>query len=578
MAPTNRRTLVLVALCAAAALTLALGIAPRAAAAYDVTVSDTATAQGSIDLDGVFAPTGDDAVLNAGDANTQLAGGDLTIVTAGSGTDPEQPGILRVAQRLAGAGTLWLRPDADLDVTASITVGTLVLDGSGEVTGVVSDPRPDRGGLYKTGSGAVHLTADNDYTGPTTLNRGELEVDGDQPGSEILLDGGILSGTGAVGPVSQVADRPSIVAPGGAAPGALTTAALALDPSTTVFLRADGPDDHDQLAVSGGVTLADATLDLTLHSSMAPGTRLTLIDNDGADAVTGAFADRPEGTAWFAGSTRLRISYAGGDGNDVVAAAVRAPSEVQLGQSEPWTTVGAPVTLRAIVTVAAEAPFPTGTMTFESDGVPIGSAPLDALGAAEITTSSLPVGTHELTATYGGDANTDPSRSISQLHEVRAASGPPPPPPERRRDDGGGSRPPGGGDDGGDRGDDTPPAADPPRVKRRGAPRVVRHGRTLVITTGLVMVCPADGRRCTAAIKLQSRKRSGRNVTIGRGSVRVAPGRTRQLTLRTDRRSAPRLARGERERVTLTVAARTGSAAPVTSRRTLRLRLARAQR
>ena len=46
--------------------------------------------------------------------------------------------------------------------------------------------------------------------------------------------------------------------------------------------------------------------------------KLTLIDNDGTDPVTGTFAGLPGGTFFGSGGHAFRISYQGGTGNDVV--------------------------------------------------------------------------------------------------------------------------------------------------------------------------------------------------------------------------------------------------------------------
>ena len=53
-----------------------------------------------------------------------------------------------------------------------------------------------------------------------------------------------------------------------------------------------------------------------------PGTVMTLIDNDGTDPVQGTFANLPEGTLLQFTPVPLRITYHGGDGNDVQVYAV----------------------------------------------------------------------------------------------------------------------------------------------------------------------------------------------------------------------------------------------------------------
>src|SRR5262249_12275165 len=54
----------------------------------------------------------------------------------------------------------------------------------------------------------------------------------------------------------------------------------------------------------------------------ATGTTFKIVDNDGSDAVTGAFAGLAEGTKFYVGGSAFTITYHGGDGNDVVLTSV----------------------------------------------------------------------------------------------------------------------------------------------------------------------------------------------------------------------------------------------------------------
>src|SRR5581483_6213045 len=67
------------------------------------------------------------------------------------------------------------------------------------------------------------------------------------------------------------------------------------------------------------VTLGGATLALHLPAGFDPDTDtvFTLIDNDGADAVSGTFAGLAEGATFTVGRFTFKISYVGGTGNDV---------------------------------------------------------------------------------------------------------------------------------------------------------------------------------------------------------------------------------------------------------------------
>jgi hypothetical protein len=78
-------------------------------------------------------------------------------------------------------------------------------------------------------------------------------------------------------------------------------------------------------------SLGNATLNFSLNFTPIIGQSLTLIKNDGADAVSGTFNALPEGALMTNGVVVLRIRYAGGDGNDVTLSRVAAapPSTIQ---------------------------------------------------------------------------------------------------------------------------------------------------------------------------------------------------------------------------------------------------------
>ncbi len=73
---------------------------------------------------------------------------------------------------------------------------------------------------------------------------------------------------------------------------------------------------YDQISVQGTVTLG-GTLTITRGFTPAIGDSFKIIDNDGVDAVVGTFADSPEGDIYTINTIPFRLSYVGGDGNDV---------------------------------------------------------------------------------------------------------------------------------------------------------------------------------------------------------------------------------------------------------------------
>ncbi len=77
--------------------------------------------------------------------------------------------------------------------------------------------------------------------------------------------------------------------------------------------------DFDQLFVNGAVSLA-GTLDVSLLGGFVPslGNSFQIITNDGSDPSSGTFSGLAEGATIAVGQSIFTISYAGGDGNDVV--------------------------------------------------------------------------------------------------------------------------------------------------------------------------------------------------------------------------------------------------------------------
>ncbi len=64
---------------------------------------------------------------------------------------------------------------------------------------------------------------------------------------------------------------------------------------------------------------------------------------------------------------------------------------------------------------------PTGTVSFLDGTTNIGSSPLNGSGVATLSTSTLALGTHHITATYNGDTNFSPSTSSGLQQLVQGA-------------------------------------------------------------------------------------------------------------------------------------------------------------
>ncbi|HEY3637821.1 MAG TPA: GLUG motif-containing protein [Rhizomicrobium sp.] len=98
----------------------ALSILYGAGASADVTISSDAT-QNITCSAGVCSPTSPVAVLNAGDLETLLAAGNVTVTTAGSGIQADNIGV-DVPISWSNSSSLQLDASRSIDVAASVTV------------------------------------------------------------------------------------------------------------------------------------------------------------------------------------------------------------------------------------------------------------------------------------------------------------------------------------------------------------------------------------------------------------------------------------------------------------------------
>ncbi len=269
--------------------------------------------------------------LNAGNSTVTLASGNFTL-TSDDG--------------IANTSTLAIQTDATLDLETYNEVvsqlqmeGGIINEGSGSLStqvGVVlisgtASGVTGIGGCLVPPEGVGTLSGTNVFTGPTTV-QGTLAIDSNTnaTGTAIQVEsGGTLQGGGAavddasIGPVT--AGTVALVIPGNS-PAILTTGDLTMEAGSFLIMEVFGtspgntPTSHDQLFVRGTVDVSGSNLQVSFGSFIPTvGDEFVLIANDGTDGVTGEFAGLPGGTiVAVVGGTTVIISYAGGDGNDVV--------------------------------------------------------------------------------------------------------------------------------------------------------------------------------------------------------------------------------------------------------------------
>jgi autotransporter-associated beta strand protein len=265
--------------------------------------------------------------------NTRVQSGMLRINSANRIPDTS-------AIRLVGAGILSLNGFNDIVASVSGDSGSQVFLGNGTLI-VVTPANTEAtfagvitgsGGVAHTGPGRWILTGANQHTGGTSMNNGTLQLDGSLAGGVAVGGSGVLTGTGrTTGGISGIDGE---FRPGRDGEGTFTTGSLALSGAGHVVTFSIRPGGGTRIDAHGTVNLF-GTADLLVRKTAGVqiDTPLMLINNDNADAIGNTFDGLPEGAIFRAGDQEFRITYAGGDGNDVVI----TPTELAYYLSEGST-------------------------------------------------------------------------------------------------------------------------------------------------------------------------------------------------------------------------------------------------
>lgn len=188
------------------------------------------------------------------------------------------------------------------------------------------------------------------------------------------------------------------------------------EPTTTSVTSSINPSGFGQAVVftvtvagANGITPNAGTVNL---SSGGPTLGSAPLNANGQAQIT--LANLPVGpntvTATYVGTPDFTTS------SGSVAQTVNATTNPILLTSAPNpSTFNANVTLTVTVQTSGGV-NPTGTVTFFSDGVMLGSNTLSG-GSTTFNVSTLTVGTHSITASYGGDGNYNPGTS-GQLTQI----------------------------------------------------------------------------------------------------------------------------------------------------------------
>ncbi|MFI9168252.1 autotransporter [Streptomyces lincolnensis] len=280
--------------------------------------------------DTLSAPGAGDVVI----AGTR--GNDVTFAAVqyyDGSTTVEKGAVLRLGLgRPGGDGGLYTRGGR----YQLVNEGTLVLANAAKPLSL--SRISGSGSLVQSGSATTTLTGTAvTYTGTTTVTKGTLA----------LSSGASLARSKAIRLTSAGA-RLDAGAAGLRVSTALSGKGTVVGTVTNEGVVAGGPTvsgDYTQRA-EGQLVLADAPLKVTgavrlagaLDVSAAgtdPAREITVLEHSGRGKVVGAFSGLKEGTRLKLADTTYRISYRGGDGNDVVLSTVAASPSPSGGGETP---------------------------------------------------------------------------------------------------------------------------------------------------------------------------------------------------------------------------------------------------
>lgn len=342
--------------------------------------------------------------------------GELTLDSGTLSSRALIDGVTRKAGRLILGGDVTVRDgfsfiDGDVFLPSSRTI-TLVagrgltitqLDcAPGAIVTISGQSQPDEYSPVASITGT--------YDNPTVVTGGVLNLN--DSSSPVIVRGGLFLGSAA-----------SITAEGGQLGGKNAIAPVTsrtdvhLSPAATVFL--DLSRGFPAIQLNGTLDLAGARLVITAPLSALPrqwDRSYLVASNTGTRPVSGTWGVLPEGSVI---DDRWRISYVGGDGNDLtVSEDGHVASDLSVS-ADANAVSGKPIAVGAWVRASSTRPV-TGTVTVLDGDKVLATATLDGNGKALMTIPPRSRGSYTLTATYGGDSRVTGSRRTFDfdVHEV----------------------------------------------------------------------------------------------------------------------------------------------------------------
>ena len=301
---------------------------------YNGPVTLGAPIGGGVFHDTLSAPGAGDIVIKG------TKGNDVTFAAVqyyNGSTTVEKGAVLRLGSgKRGGDGGLYTKGD----LYKVVNNGSLVLNNT--VKSATLSRIGGTGSLTQAGAATTTLTGSAvTYTGTTTVKKGTLAL---RSGATLARSKAIrLTSAGAKLDVGTAGLRVATTLSGkGTVKGSVTnqgevTGGLAVTGDYTQSAKGRLALRDRPLSVSGKAGLA-GKLDVSGVGAEPP-RKIRVLDHKGGAKTTGAFTGLPEGAEVKLADTTYRISYRGGDGNDVVltaaTAAARASASAHADAASP---------------------------------------------------------------------------------------------------------------------------------------------------------------------------------------------------------------------------------------------------
>jgi hypothetical protein len=256
-----------------------------------------------------------------------------------------------------------------------------------------------------SGAGAVPSGSVTFKDGATTIGTGALNG----AGQAVLVTSALALGTHSItaiygGDTNFVGSTSSALSQVTVSTGSTTALTVTPNPAAAgasvtfaATVTGSGPTPTGSVTFKdGAATLGIIPVDGTGHATLT-----TSALAGGTHSITAVYG----GDATFGASTSSVVSLQINGGGGATA------SSTTLSATPNPAAPGTAVTFNASVTGTGGTP--TGTITFKDGGTTIATATLNGSGQASLATSSLSIGTHSVTAVYGGDATFAASSSTA---------------------------------------------------------------------------------------------------------------------------------------------------------------------